>query len=68
MNASGNPWTRLTSGTEDKEVKKKLGRVPDVDKDGEPIWKIAEAEGRREEREREKVPPVVRETKERRSG
>lgn len=25
---------------EDKEVKKRLRRVPDVDKGGEPIWKI----------------------------
>jgi hypothetical protein len=25
---------------EDKEVKRRLRRVPDVDKDGEPIWKI----------------------------
>ena len=25
---------------DDKEVKKKLSRVPDVDKNGEPIWKI----------------------------
>ena len=25
---------------EDKEVKRKLRKVPDVDKDGEPIWKI----------------------------
>jgi hypothetical protein len=25
---------------EDKEVKKKLRKVPDVDSTGEPIWKI----------------------------
>ena len=25
---------------EDKEVKRKLRKIPDVDKDGEPIWKI----------------------------
>ena len=25
---------------EDKEVKKKLRKVPDVDSSGEPIWKI----------------------------
>jgi hypothetical protein len=27
---------------EDKELKKKLDKVPDVDKNGEPIYKIAE--------------------------
>ena len=47
---------------EDKEVKKKLGKVPDVDKDGEPIWKIAESEAREEQRKREKVPFFLRDT------
>lgn len=26
---------------EDKELKKKLARIPDVDKNGDPIYKIA---------------------------
>ena len=41
---------------EDKEVKRKLGKVPDVDKDGEPIWKIETPEERLEDRNREDVP------------
>ena len=31
---------------EDPDVKKKLAKVPDVDKTGEPIWKIADAGSR----------------------
>jgi hypothetical protein len=41
---------------EDKEVKRKLAEVPDVDKDGEPIWKIETPEERIENRNREDVP------------
>ena len=41
---------------EDKEVKRKLARVPDVDKDGEPIWKIQSPEERIEKRSRQDVP------------
>ena len=41
---------------EDKEVKRKLAKVPDVDKDGEPIWKIETPEERVENRNREEVP------------
>ncbi len=29
---------------EDKELKKKLAKIPDVDKNGDPIFKIAEAD------------------------
>jgi predicted small lipoprotein YifL len=29
---------------EDKELKKKLAKIPDVDKNGDPIYKIADAE------------------------
>ena len=28
---------------EDKELKKKLAKIPDVDKNGDPIFKIADA-------------------------
>jgi hypothetical protein len=41
---------------EDKELKKKLAKVPDVDKDGEPIWKIESPEERTEKRKLEDVP------------
>ena len=41
---------------EDKELKKKLAKVPDVDKDGEPIWKIETSESRTAERKRSEVP------------
>jgi hypothetical protein len=41
---------------EDKEVKRKLAKVPDVDKDGEPILKIETSEERIENRNREDVP------------
>ena len=41
---------------EDKELKKKLAKVPDVDKDGEPIWKIESPEERVEKRNRADVP------------
>ena len=41
---------------EDKELKRKLAKVPDVDKDGEPIWKIESPEERIEKRNREDVP------------
>jgi len=29
---------------EDKELKKRLAKIPDVDKNGDPIYKIDEAE------------------------
>jgi len=29
---------------EDKELKKKLAKIPDVDENGDPIYKIANAE------------------------
>ncbi len=29
---------------EDKELKKKLAKIPDVDKNGDPIYKIADKE------------------------
>lgn len=29
---------------EDKELKKKLAKIPDVDKNGDPIYKIADVE------------------------
>ena len=47
---------------EDKDVKKKLAKVPDVDRDGEPIWKIEDADKREEERKRSKVPLFLSET------
>ena len=38
----------------DKKLKKKLDRVPDADKNGDPIFKIADAgkEPKRKEKER----------------
>ena len=45
---------------EDKELKKKLAKVPDVDKDGEPIWKIESPEERTEKRNRADVPLFLR--------
>jgi hypothetical protein len=45
---------------EDKEVKRKLGKVPDVDKDGEPIWKIESPEERIEKRSRQDVPQFLK--------
>ena len=47
---------------EDKEVKKKLSKVPDIDEDGEPIWKIQDSDRRDEERNRSKVPLFLRKT------
>lgn len=47
---------------EDKDVKKTLAKVPDVDRHGEPIWKIEEADKREEERKRSKVPLFLSET------
>jgi hypothetical protein len=41
---------------EDEEVKRRLAKVPDVDKDGEPIWKIESPAERVEKRNREDVP------------
>ncbi len=37
---------------EDKELKKKLAKIPDVDKNGDPIYKIDEAQN---ESKKEKV-------------
>jgi hypothetical protein len=34
---------------EDKELKKKLAKIPDVDKNGDPIYKIAEIKPSRKE-------------------
>lgn len=31
---------------EDKELKKKLAKIPDVDKNGDPIYKIDDAENK----------------------
>jgi len=45
---------------EDKEVKRKLAKVPDVDMDGEPIWKIESPEERIEKRSRDDVPLFLR--------
>jgi hypothetical protein len=41
---------------EDKELKKKLAKIPDVDKNGDPIYKIdnAEIESNKEKAESEK--------------
>jgi hypothetical protein len=45
---------------EDKEVKKKLRKVPDVDETGEPIWKIDRTAAKAEEKKRSKPPPSLR--------
>jgi hypothetical protein len=45
---------------EDKEVKRKLAKVPDVDKDGEPIWKIETSESRVEDKKLADVPLFLR--------
>ncbi|HLM59705.1 MAG TPA: hypothetical protein VK308_02765 [Pyrinomonadaceae bacterium] len=34
---------------EDKELKKRLAKIPDVDKNGDPIYKIAEVKTSRRE-------------------
>ena len=34
---------------EDKELKKKLKKIPDVDKNGDPIYKIATELGKKHE-------------------
>lgn len=41
---------------EDKELKKRLAKIPDVDKNGDPIYKIdnAESQSNREKPESEK--------------
>lgn len=31
---------------EDKELKKKLAKIPDIDKNGDPIYKIASTENK----------------------
>ena len=45
---------------EDKETKKQLAKVPDVDKHGEPIWKIERSEELTEKRKRADVPLFLR--------
>lgn len=40
---------------EDKELKKKLAKIPDVDENGDPIYKIAEA-GNESSKEKDKSP------------
>jgi hypothetical protein len=41
---------------EDKDVKKKLRKVPDVDKTGEPIWKIENTGAKAKEKRHSKPP------------
>ena len=48
---------------EDKKLKKKLAKVPDVDKDGEPIWKIETPGSRIEKRKRDAVPLFLKKSK-----
>jgi hypothetical protein len=50
---------------EDPEVKKKLRKVPDVDKDGEPIWKIERGGGKAAEKKRSNVLPFTGKGRER---
>lgn len=45
---------------EDKELKKRLAKVPDVDENGEPIYKIDKAAARVEKRKRSSVPLFLR--------
>ncbi|HYJ90918.1 MAG TPA: hypothetical protein VEV84_06405 [Pyrinomonadaceae bacterium] len=45
---------------EDKKLKKKLAKVPDVDKDGEPIWKVETPGSRIEKRKLANVPLFLR--------
>jgi hypothetical protein len=42
---------------EDKELKKKLRRVPDLDPTGEPIWKIERAGSKTEKKKRRNLIP-----------
>ena len=49
---------------EDKEVKRKLRKIPDVDKDGEPIWKI-ERGTEKNEKKSSNVLPFPGKTRER---
>jgi hypothetical protein len=42
---------------EDKELKKRLRKVPDVDSTGEPIWKIERAGGKSEKKKRSNLLP-----------
>ena len=50
---------------EDKEVKRKLRRIPDVDKDGEPIWKIERGGVKAAEKKRSNVLPFTGKCRER---
>ena len=50
---------------EDKDVKRKLRRIPDVDKDGEPIWKIEGGGEKAAEKRRRNVLPFTRKGRER---
>ncbi len=45
---------------EDKELKKKLAKIPDVDKNGDPIYKIDTPGSRAEKKRRSKVPLFLR--------
>ena len=47
---------RVRKIMEDKELKKKLKRIPDVDKNGDPIYKIAIGEDTRQKPEAPKTP------------
>jgi len=40
----------------DKKAKKELDKVPDADKNGDPIFKIAGAEKERKRKEKERKP------------
>ena len=48
---------------EDKDVKKRLKKVPDKDEHGEPIWKIEEDAARSEMKKRSKVPLFLKDSK-----
>lgn len=39
---------------EDKELKKRLKKIPDVDKNGDPIYKIADVRSNKEPNEKTK--------------
>lgn len=49
---------------EDKELKRKLGKVPDVDKEGNPIYKIAEAGRKPNEKEDKSTEKIKRDNRE----
>jgi hypothetical protein len=45
---------------EDKELKKKLAKIPDVDKNGDPIYKIDNIENRSGKEKAEKERQVIK--------